>query len=69
MVLCFLVLWFTAKFGYGHAWLETEQTIPDQVHKPTSATTTMRWVFECFEGIELLHVQTCSSFTHHRLTS
>ena len=28
-----------------------------QVHKPTTRPT-MRWVFQCFEGIELLHVQT-----------
>jgi len=35
-------------------------TIPDQVHKPT-ARPTMRWVFQCFEGIELLHVQTVTS--------
>src|SRR6266550_155402 len=39
---------------------ETEQTIPDQVHKPT-ARPTMRWVFQCFEGIELLHVQTSTA--------
>jgi hypothetical protein len=36
---------------------QTQQTIPDQLHKPT-ARPTMRWVFQCFEGIELLHVQT-----------
>jgi hypothetical protein len=36
--------------------VETKQTIPDQVHKPTARPTT-RWVFQCFEGIELLHVQ------------
>ena len=39
---------------------ETEQTIPDQVQKPT-ARPTMRWVFQCFEGIELLHVQTSTA--------
>ena len=37
--------------------VETQQTIPDQIHKPT-ARPTMRWIFQCFEGIELLHVQT-----------
>ncbi|HEY4387854.1 MAG TPA: IS1634 family transposase [Ktedonobacteraceae bacterium] len=36
--------------------LETmQQTIPNQVNKPT-ARPTMRWVFQCFEGIELLHI-------------
>jgi transposase len=29
----------------------TEQTIPDQVTKPTLRPT-MRWVFQCFEGID-----------------
>jgi transposase len=35
----------------------TGQTIPNQVNKPTTRPT-MRWVFQCFEGIELLHVRT-----------
>ena len=35
----------------------TGQTIPNQVNKPT-ARPTMRWVFQCFEGIELLHIRT-----------
>jgi hypothetical protein len=34
----------------------TGQTIPDQVKKPTNRPT-MRWVFQCFEGIELLHIR------------
>ncbi|GCE18266.1 IS1634 family transposase [Dictyobacter kobayashii] len=33
------------------------QTIPNQVNKPT-ARPTMRWVFQCFEGIELLQIRT-----------
>jgi transposase len=33
------------------------QTIPNQVNKPTDRPT-MRWVFQCFEGIELLHIRT-----------
>jgi hypothetical protein len=33
----------------------TGQTIPSQVNQPTSRPT-MRWVFQCFEGIELLHI-------------
>ena len=40
--------------------LQAQQTIPDQVHKPT-ARPTIRWVFQCFEGIELLHVQTAAT--------
>lgn len=62
MVLCLLV-YRLAEFRLRTRLVETEQTIPDQVRKPT-ARPTMRWVFQCFEGIELLHVQTSTtSFT------
>ena len=43
----------------AHALSPKEQTIPDQLNKPT-ARPTMRWVFQCFEGIELLHVRSVS---------
>ena len=33
-----------------------EQTIPNQVNKPTDRST-MRWVFQCFEGIDLLSIR------------
>lgn len=59
MVLCLLV-YRLAEFRLRSRLTETQQTIPDQVHKPT-ARPTMRWVFQCFEGIELLHVQTPAS--------
>jgi transposase len=35
---------------------ETEQTVPNQVNKPTKRPT-MRWMFQCFEGIDLLHIR------------
>jgi transposase len=56
MVLCLLV-YRLAEVRLRARLAETQQTIPDQVHKPT-ARPTMRWVFQCFEGIELLHIQT-----------
>jgi len=59
MVLCLLV-YRLAEYRLRTRLAETEQTIPDQVHKPT-ARPTMRWVFQCFEGIELLHVQTATN--------
>jgi transposase len=59
MVLCLLV-YRLAEVRLRTRLAETQQTIPDQVHKPT-AHPTMRWVFQCFEGIELLHVQTTTS--------
>ena len=55
MVLCLLV-YRLAEFRLRSRLAETQQTIPDQVHKPT-VRPTMRWVFQCFEGIELLQVQ------------
>ncbi len=59
MVLCLLV-YRLAEYRLRARLAETEQTIPDQVHKPT-ARPTMRWVFQCFEGIELLHVQSSTT--------
>jgi transposase len=59
MVLCLLV-YRLAEFRLRTRLVEAKQTIPDQVHKPT-ARPTMRWVFQCFEGIELLHVQTSAT--------
>ena len=35
-------------------------TLPSDFNKPT-ARPTMRWVFQCFEGIELLHIQSGST--------
>jgi transposase len=59
MVLCLLISRL-AEFRLRARFAETAQTIPDQVQKPT-ARPTMRWVFQCFEGIELLHIYTFSS--------
>ena len=59
MVLCLLV-YRLAEVRLRTRLAQTQQTIPDQVHKPT-ARPTMRWVFPCFEGIELLHVQTAAT--------
>ena len=59
MVLCLLV-YRLAEVRLRARLAQTQQTIPDQVHKPT-ARPTMRWVFQCFEGIELLHIQTTTT--------
>jgi len=59
MVLC-LLIYRLAEFRLRSRLAETQQTIPDQVQKPT-ARPTMRWVFQCFEGIELLQVQTAAT--------
>ena len=34
----------------------TGQTVPNQLSKPTDRPT-MRWIFQCFEGLDLLHIR------------
>jgi transposase len=54
MVLCLLV-YRLAEHRLREQLAATGQTIPSQVNKPT-ARPTMRWVFQCFEGVDLLHI-------------
>lgn len=58
-MLCLLV-YRLAEYRLRARLAETEQTIPDQMHKPT-ARPKMRWVFQCFKGIELVLVQTATT--------
>ena len=58
MVLCLLVFRL-AEHRLRTRLAETEQTIPDQLNRPTDRPT-MRWIFQCFEGIELLHIRSAS---------
>lgn len=58
MVLALLV-YRLAEHRLREQLAATEQTIPNQVNKPT-ARPTMRWVFQCFEGIELLQIRTAT---------
>jgi transposase len=58
MVLCLLV-YRLAEHRLRMRLAETEQAIPDQLNRPT-ARPTLRWVFQCFEGIELLHIRSAS---------
>jgi transposase len=60
MVLCEARCTAWLNSACAPVWARRELSIPDQVHKPT-ARPTMRWVFHCFEGIELLHVQTAAT--------
>ena len=55
MVLCLLV-YKLAEVRVRQQLAATGQTVPDQVHRPT-ARPTMRWLFQCFEGLDLLHVR------------
>src|SRR5262249_5492845 len=55
MVLCLLV-YRLAEHRLRAQLAATRQTIPRQVNQPT-ARPTMRWVFPCFEGVDLLHLR------------
>ena len=55
MVLCLLV-YRLAEHRLREQLAATGQTIPSQVNKPTDRPT-MRWVFQCFEGVDLLHIR------------
>jgi transposase len=60
MVLCLLV-YRLAEQLLRRQLVATQQTVPNQVNKPTNRPT-MRWIFQCFEGIDLLHIRSGSSF-------
>jgi transposase len=60
MVLCLLV-YRLAEHLLRRQLEATAQTLPNQINKPTNRPT-MRWIFQCFEGIDLLHIRSASSF-------
>jgi transposase len=53
MTLCLLV-YKLAEGRLRQRLAETGQTVPDQKGKPT-ARPTLRWLFQCFEGVDLHH--------------
>jgi transposase len=55
MVLCLLV-YRLAEHRLREQLAATGQTVPSQVNKPT-ARPTLRWMFQCFEGVDLLHIR------------
>jgi transposase len=55
MVLCLLV-YRLAEHLLRCQLTASSQTVPNQVNKPTDRPT-MRWIFQCFEGIDLLHIR------------
>jgi transposase len=52
MVLCLLV-YRLAEWRLRQQLAASDQTVPNQLNQPTNRPT-MRWLFECFEGINLL---------------
>ena len=61
MVLCLLV-YRLAEHRLRARLVKTKQTVPNQVGKPTQRPT-MRWVFQLFEGIDLLHINSPTNTT------
>ncbi len=55
MVLC-LLIYRLAEHLLRSQLAATQQTVPNQVNKPTKRPA-MRWIFQCFEGIDLLHIR------------
>jgi transposase len=53
MTLCLLV-YKLAEVRVRQRLVATGLTVPDQVRKPT-ARPTLRWLFQCFEGVDLHH--------------
>jgi transposase len=54
MTLCLLV-YKLAEVRVRQRLAQTQQTVPDQARKLT-ARPTLRWLFQYFEGIDLLHI-------------
>ncbi len=55
MVLCLLV-YRLAEHRLRERLATTGQTVPNQLKQPTDRPT-MRWMFQCFEGINLVRFQ------------
>jgi hypothetical protein len=55
MVLCLLV-YRLADHRLREQLRATDQTVPNQLKQPTDRPT-MRWMFQCFEGISLVRLQ------------
>jgi transposase len=65
MVLCLLV-YRLAEHVLRRQLQASSQTVPNQVNKPTDRPT-MRWILQCFEGIDLLHIRIGSHWQTHVL--
>jgi transposase len=55
MVLC-LLIYRLAEVRVRQQLAACDETVPDQLKRPTSRPT-MRWLFQCFEGIDLYHMR------------
>jgi hypothetical protein len=62
MVLCLLV-YRLAEHRLREQLAATGQTVPNQVSKPTTRPT-MRWIFQCFEGVSLVTLPPSGAAPH-----
>jgi transposase len=53
IMVCCLLLYRLAEFRLRQSLAQREETVPNQKGQPTSRPT-LRWIFQCFEGIHLL---------------
>ena len=53
IMVCCLLVYRLAEYRVREQLAQRDETVPNQVHKP-SKRPTMRWVFQCFEGIHLV---------------
>ena len=53
IMVCCLLVYRLAEYRVRERLAQREETVPDQVNKP-STRPTMRWIFQCFEGIHVV---------------
>jgi transposase len=67
MVLC-LLIYRLAEHRLREQLAATGQTVPNQLKQPTDRPT-MRWIFQCFEGVSLVTVQPPQGPPHWELAN
>jgi transposase len=67
MVLCLLV-YRLAEHRLREQLAATGQTVPNQLKQPTDRPT-MRWIFQCFEGVSLVTFQSPQGPPHRELAN
>jgi transposase len=67
MVLCLLV-YRLAEHRLREQLTATGQTVPNQLKQPTDRPT-MRWIFQCFEGVSLVTFQSPQGPPHQELAN
>lgn len=67
MVMCLaLMVYALGERKLRQGLQEVDETIPNQKGKPTDKPT-LRWIFQCFEGISVLQIQAPGQKTHKQI--